>query len=331
MNNNNNNFVAVLLLFACFVGAAVGQDYYGQQDEDGEDEGPRYGPKGMAGVITADVPPYVRGFVDLDDWTYDAVVNSGNETRWVFVEVYAPWCGHCESLVDELRKVAEAFEYRLFSILLVKINGEENEELYQRFRVERYPTLFITKPYVEGEEELIIPFDPAVERTADSIIEFIFDNTNLLKRGRVAELDNHVREFMAVLMKAKTETPPWEKTVDVRLDQIIAAAEKQALGLKRNDKGEPVAVSGPIGSHHEGDEDTGRSAFEFSIIYTKYMRSLKEKGKPFIAAEFARLESLLDSDSVAQPKFEDLLTRINIMEAFEKLAPQPVLTKKVEL
>jgi len=309
-------------------GGKTGKDY---ADYEGADAAELYGPEGSEGKITAKVSPHIRGFIDLDDWTYDAIVNSGNESRWVFVEVYAPWCGHCEKLVSELEVVAQAFEFRLFNILLVKINGEANPDLYKRFEVERYPTMFLTRPVTtEGEADLKIPFNDDDGRAADQIIDFIFDHTDLLKRGRVAEMDQYVKEFMAVVEQAKTanENGAWDKVTSSTLGQIISNAEKRSLSLKRDKEGRSVPVSGDISAHHEGELDEERSAFEFAIIYVKFMKGIRDKGKKFMLDEDKRLSDMLDSGTVATPKLDDILTRHNILGAFFKLAPQPVLTSR---
>jgi len=299
-----------------------GQNYYGAEGE----EEVEYGPAGKEGVLTANVPPHIRGFIDLDDWTYDAVVNSGHEDRWIFVEVYAPWCGHCERLAAELALVATTFEYRLFNILLVKIDGEDNAELFQRFQVPGYPMMFLTRPTPEGQNETIIPYEG--DRTADAISEFIFDNTNLLKRGRVAEMDSFLGDFMSAVHRASTF--PFDAPTSAKLSQMQKSAEKVAADLKRDASGNKVAVSS-LGAHHEGEDDTKRTVFEFAIIYTKYMAEVVRKGKSFPAAELTRLQEELDRGGVTPLKLDDLLTRINILQAFIKHSPRSLLSNTDEL
>jgi protein disulfide-isomerase A6 len=45
--------------------------------------------------------------VDLTDATFDKIVK--DPKKGVFVEVYAPWCGHCKSLAPDYEKLGKAF------------------------------------------------------------------------------------------------------------------------------------------------------------------------------------------------------------------------------
>ena len=46
--------------------------------------------------------------VDLTPSNFNKLVMGGDEV-WI-VEFYAPWCGHCQSLVPEYKKAAKALK-----------------------------------------------------------------------------------------------------------------------------------------------------------------------------------------------------------------------------
>jgi len=86
----------------------------------------------------------------------------------VFVEFYAPWCGHCkrlkptwDSLGDHYAKVSER-------ITIAKMDATENDIPPEvPFRVTSFPTLKFKKA---GTREFL---DYSGDRTLESLIEFV--------------------------------------------------------------------------------------------------------------------------------------------------------------
>lgn len=58
-------------------------------------------------------------------------------SRFVLLDVYAPWCGPCRAMQPML----EEFDRTHPNVLVLKINGDENPVTMQRHRVRGYPTL----------------------------------------------------------------------------------------------------------------------------------------------------------------------------------------------
>ena len=76
----------------------------------------------------------------------DAVKNN----RFVMVEFYAPWCGHCQALAPEY--AAAATELKGEDVILAKVDATEENELAQQYDVQGFPTVHffvdgIHKPY----------------------------------------------------------------------------------------------------------------------------------------------------------------------------------------
>mmetsp|Transcript_32735 Transcript_32735/g.56984 ORF Transcript_32735/g.56984 Transcript_32735/m.56984 type:complete len:481 (+) Transcript_32735:3880-5322(+) len=88
-------------------------------------------------------------------------------TKDVFVEFYAPWCGHCKNLAPEYEKVAETFQSN-DSIIVAKMDSTTNE--VEGVTVSGFPTL---KFYPANNKAGV---DYRGERNEQGITEFIRQN-----------------------------------------------------------------------------------------------------------------------------------------------------------
>ncbi|XP_030067941.1 protein disulfide-isomerase A2 [Microcaecilia unicolor] len=63
------------------------------------------------------------------------------ETKFLLVEFYAPWCTHCQALAPEYTKAAQILMEEFTHLRLAKVDGQEERDLLEEFNVNGYPTL----------------------------------------------------------------------------------------------------------------------------------------------------------------------------------------------
>jgi protein disulfide-isomerase A6 len=63
-----------------------------------------------------------------------------------FVDFYAPWCGHCKKLAPKFEELGDVFASRKDSVIIGKVDADNNRDLGQKFGVRGFPTLMYFKP-----------------------------------------------------------------------------------------------------------------------------------------------------------------------------------------
>ncbi|KAK7261363.1 hypothetical protein RIF29_27672 [Crotalaria pallida] len=87
--------------------------------------------------------------------------------RFVLVEFYAPWCGHCQALAPEYASAAT--ELKGENVILAKVDATEENELAQEYDIQGFPTLYF---FVDGVHK---PYNG--QRTKDAIVSWIKKKT----------------------------------------------------------------------------------------------------------------------------------------------------------
>jgi len=154
--------------------------------------------------------------VTLDPSNFDAVTKGSDKT--IFVEFYAPWCGHCKHLTPDWEKLAVAFQNEP-KVIIAKVDADAHKDLGSRFGVTGFPTL---KWFGKGTTDK--PDDFSGGRSLTELVTAVNSRAGTKRAddgsyapdvGRVAALDDLAELFMA-------------KKGD--RSSLIAKAEKEAKG-----------------------------------------------------------------------------------------------------
>ncbi|KNA18886.1 hypothetical protein SOVF_066890 [Spinacia oleracea] len=100
--------------------------------------------------------------IDLDDSNFDSVISSFDH---VFVDFYAPWCGHCKRLSPELDAAAAALAELEKPIMIAKVDADKYRRLGDKYEIDGFPTL---KLFVHG-----VPVDYNGPRKADLLVRYL--------------------------------------------------------------------------------------------------------------------------------------------------------------
>ncbi|GLT49837.1 hypothetical protein SLA2020_233670 [Shorea laevis] len=89
--------------------------------------------------------------------------------KFIVVEFYAPWCGHCKKLAPEYEKAASKLSSHDPPIVLAKVdaNEEANKDIANQYEVKGYPTVKILRNEGKVIQEYKGP------RDADGIVDYL--------------------------------------------------------------------------------------------------------------------------------------------------------------
>jgi len=195
--------------------------------------------------------------VNLTPENFDSVVDGSKN---VFVKFFAPWCGHCKSMVPAYEETAEVFA-KESDVVIADVDADQHKELASRFGVSGFPTL---KFFKKGSTE---PVDYSGGREAIDIIEYINQQTGA--KGRISKPASHVTvldpsNFDSIVLDSSKEvfvefyapwcghckrlTPIWDKLASVfktDKDVVIASLDADAhkdLGSRYGVTGFPTLI-----------------------------------------------------------------------------------------
>ncbi|KAG8429870.1 hypothetical protein GDO86_008963 [Hymenochirus boettgeri] len=115
-------------------------------------------------AVRADIPEENNVLVLKKDTFHQAL----KDHKFLLVEFYAPWCGHCKALAPEYEKAAGILKGEGSDIRMAKVDATEESDLAQEFGVRGYPTI---KFFKNGDKSS--PKEYSAGREAADIVEWL--------------------------------------------------------------------------------------------------------------------------------------------------------------
>jgi protein disulfide-isomerase A6 len=216
---------------------------------------------------------------DLTTANFDSLVI--NSDKFVLVEFFAPWCGHCKNLAPIYEELANAFS-REPSVLIAKVDATQEPDLASRYGVEGYPTL---KWFSADDKQN--PENYIDQRQLDSLVNYVNVKAKLQrneygrlneKAGRIAELDEIASQFL----ESDSKEALLEQT-----QEIVNKLEKSKA----------------------------------ASFYPRVMQKVLKDGDGYVQKEVDRLMRMIETNAVKADKVDEFTVRVNVLSSFLSVPP----------
>ncbi|XP_062184409.1 protein disulfide isomerase-like 5-2 [Phragmites australis] len=121
--------------------------------------------------------------IELDESNFEAALGA---IDFLFVDFYAPWCGHCKSLAPELDEAAPVLAGLSEPIIVAKVNADKYRKLGSKYGVDGFPTLML---FIHG-----VPIEYTGSRKSDQLVrnlkKFVAPDVSIL------DSDSAIKNFV---------------------------------------------------------------------------------------------------------------------------------------
>ncbi|XP_071716148.1 protein disulfide-isomerase 5-2-like [Rutidosis leptorrhynchoides] len=121
--------------------------------------------------------------LELNESNLDSAISSFD---YIFIDFYAPWCGHCKRLSPELDKAAPMLSGLKKPVVIAKINADKYSRVASKYEIDGFPTL---KIFMHG-----VPTDYHGPRKADLLVRYL--KKFVAPDVTVLESDSGITEFI---------------------------------------------------------------------------------------------------------------------------------------
>lgn len=145
--------------------------------------------------------------------TEQSILAAAKENRYLMVEFYAPWCGHCQRLAPEYDMAAEILAEEHPTIKLAKVDADAHKATGSAYGVKGFPTI---KWFEDGE---LSSKEVNMDRNAAGIVRWIVKHSDsppeeVVTHDSLFQLIDTAR-FVAVAYLEKFEGPLYKTFSEV--------------------------------------------------------------------------------------------------------------------
>ncbi|EKX38717.1 hypothetical protein GUITHDRAFT_144104 [Guillardia theta CCMP2712] len=170
------------------------------------------------------------------DLSPDNITSTSQQYKYMMLEFYAPWCGHCQALEPEYSQAAEEISAESSQVVLARLDVTQYPSVQEEYGVKSFPTL---KWFEDGKLTSLQPN----ERQAGKIVEWCRRHTTMSSdvdtvEGLKARIDSMTR-FLAVGFFDNTEDKLYHAFQDVEsrlkgkdFEMVNNPQVAQAMGVK---------------------------------------------------------------------------------------------------
>jgi putative thioredoxin len=187
--------------------------------------------------------------IDVTDASFESDVVERSRSAAVVVDLWAPWCGPCQTLGPILEKVVDETDGK---VVLVKVNIDENPEISQAFRVQSIPAVYALR-----DGQVVDGFMGAYPEHV--VREFV---STLLPTEQETTLSALLAAGDEESLRTALELEPGNEDVIVALAELLVGRGEtdEALALlgriPESDRTRRVAAEARVGAVPDDDHDT---------------------------------------------------------------------------
>mgnify|MGYP002041465976 CR=1 FL=1 len=113
--------------------------------------------------------------------------------KYAFVKFYAPWCGHCKTMIPAYSKLAQRMKAETEGVAIGKVDATVENDIGSKYGVQGFPTL---KLFINGE-----PVDYAGGREEDAMFNWLKKKTgpSAVEITDAKALEEHAGKSLSVL------------------------------------------------------------------------------------------------------------------------------------
>ncbi|KAJ2782367.1 hypothetical protein H4R18_002300 [Coemansia javaensis] len=203
-----------------------------------------------------------------------------DEAKFVLVEFYAPWCGHCKQLAPVYAQLSEIFQNDEH-VVIANYDASEDAKIKAEYPLEGFPTL-IAFPAGKGAEK--VEYDGS--RSLEDLVAFVNKHAGT-QRTAEGLLDQRAGRL---------------EMLDAIARKYLAASEAQRVKL--------IAKA-----RRAADKIKDKTQAKFAEYYVKVMEKMAS-ASDFASKEAERLANVVKTGAISASKLDGFTIRQNVLKVF---------------